>query len=78
MKNLYKKFCQVTNPAQKISPHQKFKNYRNKIVTLNCLCKEDYFKAYFEINKKDFKKSGLILKFSSILRHLKMYLKNLL
>ena len=25
-------------------------------VTLNCLCKEDYFKAYFEMNKKDFKK----------------------
>ena len=44
------------NPAQRVSFHQKFKNYRNQIVTLNHLCKEDYFKAYFETNKKDFKK----------------------
>ena len=36
--------------------HQKFKNYRNQIVTRNRLCKEDYFKAYFETNKKDQKK----------------------
>ena len=51
--NLYKQFCQATNPTQRVSLHQKFKNYRNEIVTLNCLCKEDYFKAYFETNKKD-------------------------
>ena len=36
--------------------HQKFKNYRNQIVTLNRLCKENYFKTYFETNKKDSKR----------------------
>ena len=76
--NLYKQFCQATNPAQRVSLHQKFKNYRNQIVTLNRICKKDYSKSYFETNKKDLKKSGLLIKLSSILRHLKMYLKNLL
>ena len=76
--NLYKQFCQAINPAQRVSPSQKFKNYRYQIVTLNCLCKEDYCKAYFETNKKDLKKSGLVLKLSSVLRNLKMYLKHLL
>ena len=52
--NLYKQFCQATNPAQRVSLHQKFKNYKNQIVTLNRLCKADYFKAYFETSKKDF------------------------
>ena len=51
--NLYKQFCQAINPAQRVSPSQKFKNYRYQIVTLTCLCKEDYCKAYFETNKKD-------------------------
>ena len=76
--NLYKQFCQTTNSAQRVSLHQKFKNHRHQIVTLNCLCKEDYFKAYFETNKNDSKKSVFVIKLSSILRHLKMYLKNLL
>ena len=51
--NLYKQFCKATNPAQRVSIHQKLKNYRNQIVTLSRLSKEDYFKAYFETNKKD-------------------------
>ena len=54
--NLHKQFCQATNPAQRDSLHQKIQNYRNQIVTVNRLCKEDYFKAYFETNKKDSKK----------------------
>ena len=54
--NLYKQFYQATNQAQTVSLHQKFKSYRNQIVTLNRLCKEDYFKAYFETNKNDSKK----------------------
>ena len=54
--NLHKQFCQAINPAQRVSVHQKFKNYRNQIVTLNHLCKEDYSKACFETNKKDLKK----------------------
>ena len=51
--NLFKQFCQATNAAQKGSLHQKCKNYRKQIVTLNRLCKEDYVKVYFETNKKD-------------------------
>lgn len=31
--NLYKHFCQATNPAQKVSLHQTFKNYRNRTAT---------------------------------------------
>ena len=49
-------FCQATNPVQRISLHQKLKSYRNQIITVNCLCKENYFKVYFETNKNDSKK----------------------
>ena len=30
-----KQFCQTTNPAQRVSLHQKLKKYRNQMVTLN-------------------------------------------
>ena len=50
---LYKQFCQATNSTRRDILHQKFKNYRNQIVTLSRLCKENYFKTYFETNKKD-------------------------
>ena len=53
---LYKQFCQASNSTRKNILHQKFKNYRNQIVTLNRLCKENYFKTYFETNKKDSKR----------------------
>ena len=53
---LYKQFCQANNSTRKNTLHQKFKNYRNQIVTLNCLCKENYFKIYFETNKNDSKR----------------------
>ena len=53
---LYKEFCQATNSTRRDILHQKFKNYRNQIVTLNRLCKENYFKTYFETNKKDSKR----------------------
>ena len=53
---LYKEFCQATNSTRRDILHQKFKNYRNQIVTLSCLCKENYFKTYFETNKKDLKR----------------------
>ena len=41
------------NLHKKFSLHQKFENYRNQIIPLNRLCKEDNFKGYFETNKKD-------------------------
>ena len=52
---LYKQFYQATNSTHRDIPHQKFKNYRNQIVTLSRLCKENYFKTYFETNIKDSK-----------------------
>ena len=50
---LYKQFCQATNSTRKNTLHQKLKTYRNQIVTLNRLCKENCCKTYFETNKKD-------------------------
>ena len=50
---LYKQICQATNSTRRDTLHQKFKNYRNQIVTLSRLCKENYFKTYFETNKND-------------------------
>ena len=55
-KNWCEQFCQATNPVQIVSLHQKLKSYRNQIIILNCLCKENYFKVYFETNKNDSKK----------------------
>ena len=54
--NLCKQFCQATNPAQRINLDQKLKYYRNQIVTLNSLRKENYFNAYREPKKN----SGMI------------------
>ena len=50
---LYKHFCPATNSTRRDILHQKFRNYRNQKVTLSRLCKENYFKTYFETNKKD-------------------------
>ena len=50
---LYKQFYQATKSTRKNALHQKFKNYRSQIITLNRLCKENYFKTYFETNEKD-------------------------
>ena len=59
---LYKQFCQATKTTSKNTLHQKLKNYRNQIVTLNRLCKENYFKTYFETNKKDSKRIWYVIK----------------
>ena len=45
-----------SNPVQRVNLHQTFKTYRNQIITLNRRSKENYFKMFFEINKKDLKK----------------------
>ena len=44
------------NSTDRTILHQKFKNYRNQAVTLNHLWEENYFKTYFETNKKDSRK----------------------
>ena len=51
----YKQFCKSTDPLKKNELHIKFKTYRNTIVKLTHQCKEDYFKSYFENNKKNSK-----------------------
>ena len=53
---LYKQFYQATNLAQEVDFHQKVRIYRNQIVTLNRFCRENYFKTFFETNKKGSKK----------------------
>ena len=55
-KKLYKQFCQATYPAQRVNLHQKIKKCRNQIITANCLCKENYFKRFWNqkrINPKN-------------------------
>ena len=58
----YKQFCNSTdlmekNELQHTQIH-KFKTYTNSMVKLTCQGKEDYFKSYFENNKKIQKKYG--------------------
>ena len=57
---LYKQFCQATNSTRQPVRIFCIKNlktsFRTQIVTLNRLCKENYFKTYFETNKKDSKR----------------------
>ena len=43
---------------------------------LNRVSKENYFKTYFETNKRDSKKYGKVQKLSSVLKHLKKDLTN--
>ena len=57
---LYKQFCKATNSTRKDTLHQKYKNYKNQIATLNRLCKENYFKIYFETNKKTRYEYGMV------------------
>ena len=66
---LYKQFCQASNSTHNNILHQQFKNYRNQIVTLNHLCKENYLKAYFETNKKDLKRIWYGIKISKTRSH---------
>ena len=49
----YKQFGKSSYPLKKNELHIKFKTYRNSIVKLTSQSKEDYFKPYFENNKKN-------------------------
>ena len=51
----YKQFCKSTDPLKKNEVHIKLKTYINSIVKLTRQCQEDYFKSYFENNKKNSK-----------------------
>ena len=54
--NIYKTFCKAKEPNLKKQWHEKYKLYRNQIVTLTCVCKENYYQSFFENNKTNPKK----------------------
>ena len=53
---IYKQFCKTTDPHEKTEIQERFKVYRNHVVTLSRICKENYYKEYFEDNRKNTKK----------------------
>ena len=53
---VYKQFCKASDPIKKRKRHERFKNYRNLTTILTRLCKEDYYKSFFQDKKKDSKK----------------------
>ena len=57
---LYKQFCKTTNPERrKYLLNESFRKYRNIIITLTRIFKENYYKSFFENNKKILKNIGL-------------------
>ena len=52
---VYKQFCKASDPIKK-KLHGRLKNYRNLTTVLTKVCKEDYYKSFFQDNKKDSKK----------------------
>ena len=53
---IYKQFSKTTDPHEKTEIQERFKVYRNHVVTLSRICKENYYKEYFEDNRKNTKK----------------------
>ena len=53
---IYKQFCKANDVIKKRKLHERFKNYRNLTTTLTRVCKEEYYKSFFQNNKKDSKK----------------------
>ena len=54
--NIYETFCKAKEPNLKKQLHEKYKLYRNQIVTLTRVCKENYYQSFFENNKTNSKK----------------------
>ena len=50
---IYNKFCKAKAQKRKDLLHQQFKNYRNILSNLTKKSKENYYKEYFEENKKN-------------------------
>ena len=50
---IYKQFCKATNPHEKTEIQKRFKVYRNHVVTLSRICKENCCKENFEYNRKN-------------------------
>ena len=50
------------NKQQKLSKHNSYKKYMNKITELLRISKQTYYQKYFEENKNNFKKRSLLLR----------------
>ena len=50
--NIYKIFCKEKEPNLEKQLHEKYKMYRNQIVTLTRVCKENYYQSFFFDNNK--------------------------
>ena len=53
---VYKQFCMASDPIKKRKLHERFWNYRNITNILTRVCKEDYYKSFFQDKKIDSKK----------------------
>ena len=49
---IYKKFCKEKNPQQREIYGKQFKTYRNHLTTLLRITKDEYYKTYFQENKR--------------------------
>ena len=60
---IWKQFYREQDQLKKETIFDYFKTYRNHLVTIIRMSKEDYFKKYFDENKKDTKKSWSAIRF---------------
>ena len=49
---IYKKFCKEKNPQQREIYGKQFRTYRNHLTTLLRITKDEYYKTYFQENKR--------------------------
>ena len=52
---LYNNFCRANHYKSKSDLHNKFKKYRNPILTISRKSKDSYFKSFFEKHKNGLK-----------------------
>ena len=52
----YKDMIKMKRKQQKLSKHNSYKKYRNKITELLTISKQTYYQNYFEENKKNLKR----------------------
>ena len=55
---VYKQFCTASDPIKKKKLHEWFKNYRSLTIILTRVCKEEYYKSFFQDNEKIKKSMG--------------------
>ena len=52
----YKQMIKTKSKQQKLSKHNSYKKYRNKITELLKISRQTYYQKYFEKNKKNSKR----------------------